>query len=101
MALLRFANQLAEIVQLLLAKSRWPFVMVRGSCSIALCICISPQSYLGPLWSRGSWYIRANFPAIKPIPARNNDIAAVCLGIDTECDYIRGVLEIATIRISV
>src|SRR5215831_9617198 len=33
MALLRFANQLAEIIQLLLTKAGRPFVLARSSCA--------------------------------------------------------------------
>src|SRR6516165_11591117 len=53
MALLRFANQLAEIIQLLLTKAGRPFVLARSSWAVALCIRIPPQGCFGPLRRRG------------------------------------------------
>src|SRR6516164_11651794 len=52
MALLRFANQLAEIIQLLLTKARRPFVLARRSCAVVLCIRVLPQGCFGPLRRR-------------------------------------------------
>src|SRR5262249_22064573 len=52
MALLCFANQFAEIVQLLLTKAGRPFVMARGSSTVALCIRIPPEGCFAPLRRR-------------------------------------------------
>src|SRR5262249_3365828 len=47
MALLCFANQFAEIIQLLLTKTGSPFVLARSSCAVVLCIRVLPQGCFG------------------------------------------------------
>src|SRR5262245_1343568 len=101
MALLRFANQFAEITQLLLTKAGRPFVLARSSCAVVLCIRVLPQGCFGPFRRRGQRRIWVSQPAVGSIPAWDNDITAICLCINAECDYIYGVLKLTARCISV
>src|SRR6516162_7528920 len=93
MALRSFTNQFAEIVQPLLTKAGRPFVLARSSCAVVLCIRVPPQGCFGPLRRRGQRRIWVSQPAVGSIPAWDNDITAICLCINAECDYIYGVLK--------
>src|SRR6516162_2924447 len=99
--LLRFPNQFAEVVQLHLTKAGRPFVMARGFSTVVLCIRVLPQGCFGPLRRRGQRRIWVSQPAVGSIPTWNNDVAAICFGIDAKCDYICGVLKLTIRCISV